>query len=56
MVIRKTEDGHIYHEPPYTEKEQEEFRRRINGDGPMTIIWGEAPPHRRRTPPQPPEE
>jgi hypothetical protein len=56
MVIKKTEDGHIYHEPPYTKKEQRDFYRRINNDAPITVVWDSGVGQRYKSPPQPPEE
>ena len=55
MVMKKTESGHIYHEPPYTKKEDEEFERRINNDGPITVVYSGPVGRRYKSPPQPPE-
>jgi hypothetical protein len=57
MVKRKDAKGGIYEEPPYTKKEQRDFRRLINNlTGPITIVHAprEKPP--QESPPQPPEE
>jgi hypothetical protein len=59
----KRRNGRLYHEPPYTRKEQREFRRRIDNGGPMIVVHGSrtlVPPPRekppQKSPPQLPEE
>jgi hypothetical protein len=39
MVKRITDNGTVYHEPPYTWKEERDFYRRIGG-GPITVLRG----------------
>ena len=56
MVMKKTEGGHIYHEPPYTKKEQREFRRWFDSDGPITVVSSGPVGQRYKSQPQPPEE
>ena len=56
MVMKKTEGGYIYHEPPYTRKEQREFDRRINNGGPITVVYSGPVGQRYKSPPPPPEE
>jgi hypothetical protein len=36
MVAKKDPWGNIYHEPPYTKAEEDEFYRRVGG-GPVTV-------------------
>jgi hypothetical protein len=55
MVERKDAMGGTYHEPPYTKKEQRDFYRRINNDGPITVVWDSGVGQRYKSPPQPPE-
>jgi hypothetical protein len=56
MVRRKDAMGGFYNEPPYTKKEQEEFDRRINNDGPITVVYSGPVGQRYKSPPPPPEE
>jgi hypothetical protein len=56
MVMKKTEDGHIYHEPPYTWRERRDLRRRFDNGGPMTIVHPTREKPSQESPPQPPEE
>ena len=52
MVRKVTPEGHVYHEPPYTKEEQDDFYRRV-GSGPVTIVHGTRSP--RSPVPKPPE-
>jgi hypothetical protein len=56
MARRNDAMSGFYDEPPYTKKEQREFRRRMDVGGPMTIVHPtrEKPP--QESPPQPLEE
>jgi hypothetical protein len=48
MVKRITDNGTVYHEPPYTKEEEIDFYRRMSG-GPITVLRG-APSPQPQTP------
>ena len=61
MVRKMTDDGKgFYHEPPYTEAEEDMIYRGMAIDGPVTILRAPRPASGSPPPPQksppPPEE
>jgi hypothetical protein len=48
MVRKRAENGTYYHEPPYTEEEEMEIYRRM--DGPITILHAPTNPVRPSQP------
>ena len=58
MVRKVAENGAVYHEPPYTWEEEQDFYRRIAG-GPVRVLHApaiEKPTTKPRKSPQRPRE
>jgi hypothetical protein len=56
MVRKRTDTGGWYHEPPYTEEEEDMIYRGMDIDRPVTVLRGPSsvPPSPPRTsPPKP---
>jgi hypothetical protein len=56
MVRKMTDKGGFYHEPPYTEEEEDMIYRGMDIDGPVTILHAPRPsstplPPPRKSPP-----
>jgi hypothetical protein len=63
MVRKRAENGSYYHEPPYTEAEEEDFYRRtgsivgvLKSDHRPTAHAVVPPPSPQKSPPRPPDE
>ena len=54
MVIRYSENGLPYSEPPYTKEEEADFYRRV-GNGPVTVVKQDREPARKEPPQRPAE-
>jgi len=57
MVRKRAENGTYYHEPPYTWEEDQDFYRRVAGNGvKLKILHSEASPPRTEEPQTPAEK
>jgi hypothetical protein len=56
MVMRRAENGAIYHEPPYTPEEKADIHRRTGGTrGPIIVYHGPRSQSQKSPPPSPEE-